>query len=98
METPKLTMTDLQGKTEDELKAIVLDFAAQIREKDRLIAELQELNRLRAAARYVPSSEQMESLFPELEALNVAEPEQEKTAVEAHLRTVGSNIKLERTV
>lgn len=86
METPMVTMTDLQGKTPDELKAIVLDFAAQIREKDRLIAELEELNRLRTAARYVPSSEQMESLFPELEALNAAAPEEEKTAVDAHLR------------
>ncbi len=86
METPKITMTDLQGKTQDELKAIVLDLAEQIREKNRLIAELEELNRLRTAARYVPSSEQMESLFPELEALNAAVPVEEKTVVDAHLR------------
>ena len=86
-------MTDLQGKTENELKSIVLDYAAQvrekdkqIREKDRRIAELEELNKLRTATRYVPSSEQMEFLFPEIEALNAEGPEEEKTLVEAHFR------------
>ena len=86
METPKLTMADLRGKTEDELKAIVLDYAARIREKDRLIAELEELARLRTATKYAPSSEQMESLFPELEALDAAGPEEENTPEETRLR------------
>lgn len=86
MDTPKLTMTDLQGKTEEELKAIVLELAAQIREKNRLIAELEELARLRTAAKYVPSTEQMESLFPELEALTAVGDAQEEILVEAHPR------------
>ena len=43
METPKITMAELQGKDGDELKKIVLDLAEQVRERDRLIAELREL-------------------------------------------------------
>ena len=69
MEAPKITMAELQGKDGDELRKIVLDLAEQVRERDRLIAELRELIRLRTAVRYVPSTEQMESLFPELEVL-----------------------------
>jgi len=86
METPKITMAELQGKDGDELREIVLDLAEQVRERDRLIAELRELIRLRTAVRYVPSTEQMESLFPELEALAAPGPEDEKSPVEAHLR------------
>ena len=40
MEAPKITMTELQGKDGDELRKIVLDLAEQVRERDRLIAEL----------------------------------------------------------
>lgn len=92
-------MMDLQGKTENELKHIVLEYVAQNREKDRQIcekdrriAELEELHRLKMATIYAPSSEQMEFLFQEIEALTAPEPEQkqEEIQVEAYSRKKNS--------
>lgn len=56
---------------EAEIEAKRKDIEAQqkvIETERRVIAELNELLRLRRARRYCPSTEQMECLFPELEA------------------------------
>jgi Transposase and inactivated derivatives len=62
-----------------------------LEEKNRQILELKELLRLRTAEKYVPCSEQMGCLFPELEAydaiLSGEAQSMEKAEVAGHMRT-----------
>jgi aspartate oxidase len=59
-------LAELEHNSLDELKAIIVAYAAQLRTEDQLIALLKELARLRSAKRSVPSSAQRQALFPEL--------------------------------
>jgi transposase len=65
-----LTKADLLSKKPGELADLVISLASIIRQKDAEIETLKELQRLRTAERYVPSTEQMGYLFEELELLD----------------------------
>jgi transposase len=65
-----LTKADLLSKKQGELADLVINLAFIIRQKDAEIETLKELQRLRTAERYVPSTEQMGYLFEELELLD----------------------------
>lgn len=58
-----------QALTDEQKLDLLLELQAVVESKDDQIANLKELLRLRTAERYVPSSEQMQCLFPELEVL-----------------------------
>ncbi|MFA7190580.1 MAG: IS66 family transposase [Sphaerochaetaceae bacterium] len=62
-------MLDEQGTKIDAQKAFIAQQKHELEEKDRRIAEMNELIKLRTAVKYSPSSEQMQRVFPELEAL-----------------------------
>lgn len=62
--------------------AVIEDQKKVIESGNRIIAELNELLRLKRAKRYSPSTEQMETLFQENEAVAAAEAEDEGGTVE----------------
>lgn len=80
------TETPFSSFSKEELIAMITDLKSNlsatqnavsqlkhdIKEKDITIAELKELLRMRQAGAYIPSSEQMNYLFPEIEAFEAA--------------------------
>lgn len=93
----KLNKDILSGRSHEELESLILMLQGEIQElkkqnleKDIEIANLREINRMRLLEKYKPSSEQMGSLFDELELYDLAQPtleEEEKTTVREHEKT-----------
>ena len=76
----KMDKAILPGRSHEELESLVLMFQGKIQElkkqnleKDIEIANLREINRMRLLEKYKPSSEQMGSLFDELELNDLAQ-------------------------
>ena len=72
------------------MASLVMNLSSIIQAQSEEIANLKELYKLKTAERYIPSSEQMGWLFPELEildaAVNMDLQEEETTEVAAHSR------------
>ena len=93
----KLDKDILSGRSREELESLILMLQGEVKElkkqnleKDMEIANLREINRMRLLEKYKPSSEQMGSLFDELELYELAQPsleEEEKTKVREHEKT-----------
>lgn len=90
----KLNIDILKAQTKDELSFLVLSLQEQVYnlqkqnlEKDVTIANLKEINKMRMLEKYKPSSEQMASLFDEVELYNLAQStieDEEKIKVEGY--------------
>ena len=97
----KLKMDNLEKRSPQELAFLVLNLQEQVNalqkenlEKDIMIANLKEINKMRLIERYKPSSEQMASLFDEVELYDLAQStlvEDEKIKVEGYEKTRKKN-------
>ena len=93
----KLDKDILSNRSREELESLILmlqgevhDLRKQNLEKDMEIANLREINRMRLLEKYMPSSEQMASLFDELELYDLAQPvleDEGRITVSAHEKT-----------
>lgn len=83
-----ITKTQFLGMEKEAIWTSFSNMAAQVDRLQSQVAELRELLRLRALEKYTPSSEQMQFLFPELEAycgaLDQKAGEKAKVDVKAH--------------
>ena len=90
----KLDKDILSNRSREELESLILMLQGEVHDlrkqnlgKDMEIANLREINRMRLLEKYMPSSEQMASLFDELELYDLAQPvleDEGRITVSAH--------------
>ncbi len=90
MKVASMTKTDVMKMDKEDMASLVMNLSSIIQAQSEEIANLKELYKLKTAERYIPSSEQMGWLFPELEildaAVNMDLQDEETTEVAAHSR------------